>query len=65
MPTFYESGELRWFLRDSLAQWDLLLRWFRRQDQAVDHYFTAHGAAPVTLEARDSLSYPAWLAERL
>ena len=31
-------------------------------DQAVQHYFTVHGPAPVRLEGRDSLSYPAWLA---
>jgi hypothetical protein len=31
-------------------------------DEAVQHYFTVHGSAPVRLEGRDSLSYPAWLA---
>ena len=31
-------------------------------DEAVQHYFTVHGPAPVRLEGRDSLSYPAWLA---
>ena len=31
-------------------------------DEAVQHFFTAHGPAPVRLEGRDSLSYPAWLA---
>lgn len=31
-------------------------------DKAVQHYFTVHGPAPVRLEGRDSLSYPAWLA---
>jgi hypothetical protein len=31
-------------------------------DEAVQHYFTAHGNPPVQLDGRDSLSYPAWLA---
>jgi hypothetical protein len=31
-------------------------------DEAVQHYFTVHGPAPIRLEGRDSLSYPAWLA---
>jgi hypothetical protein len=31
-------------------------------DEAVGHYFNVHGRPPVPLEARDSLSYPAWLA---
>ena len=31
-------------------------------DEAVQHYLTVHGPAPVRLEGRDSLSYPAWLA---
>ena len=31
-------------------------------DEAVRHYFTTHGSAPVPLEERDSLCYPAWLA---
>ena len=31
-------------------------------DEAVQHYFTTHGPAPVRLDGRDSLSYPSWLA---
>jgi hypothetical protein len=31
-------------------------------DEAVRHFFAAHGPAPVRLDGRDSLSYPAWLA---
>lgn len=31
-------------------------------DEAVQHYFTAHGRAPVQLDGRDSLSYPTWLS---
>jgi len=31
-------------------------------DEAVRHFFTVHGPAPVRLDGRDSLSYPAWLA---
>ena len=31
-------------------------------DEAVRHFFAAHGPTPVRLDGRDSLSYPAWLA---
>ena len=31
-------------------------------DEAVEHFFTAHGRAPVKLDGHDSLSYPTWLA---
>jgi hypothetical protein len=31
-------------------------------DEAVEHFFAAHGPSPVRLEGRDSLNYPNWLA---
>jgi hypothetical protein len=31
-------------------------------DGAVKHFLTVHGPPPVSLDGRDSLSYPAWLA---
>jgi hypothetical protein len=31
-------------------------------DEAIRHYFAAHGPTPVQLDGRDSLSYPVWLA---
>lgn len=31
-------------------------------DQAVREFFSTHGQAPVQLDGRDSLNYPAWLA---
>jgi hypothetical protein len=31
-------------------------------DEAVEHFFAVHGQAPLPLDGRDSLSYPAWLA---
>ncbi len=31
-------------------------------DEAVKYFFASHGPAPVPLDGRDSLSYPAWLA---
>lgn len=31
-------------------------------DEVVKHFFALHGPAPVPLDGRDSLSYPAWLA---
>lgn len=31
-------------------------------DEAVQHFFVAHGKPPVQLEGRDSLSYSTWLA---
>jgi hypothetical protein len=31
-------------------------------DEAVAQFFIVHGRAPVSLEGRDSLSYPTWLA---
>ena len=31
-------------------------------DEAVEHFFTVHGPAPVQLDGRDSLSYAAWLS---
>ena len=31
-------------------------------DEAVRHFFALHGAPPILLDGRDSLSYPAWLA---
>ena len=31
-------------------------------DHAVQHFFKAHGRAPIKLDGRDSLSYPGWLA---
>jgi hypothetical protein len=31
-------------------------------DEAVRYFFAAHGAPPIQLAGRDSLSYPAWLA---
>lgn len=30
-------------------------------DEAIEHFFTAHGSAPVLLDGRDSISYPIWL----
>lgn len=30
--------------------------------EAVKHLYVLHGPAPVPLDGRDSLSYPAWLA---
>jgi hypothetical protein len=30
-------------------------------DEAIEHFFTAHGNAPVLLDGRDSISYPTWL----
>ena len=31
-------------------------------DQAVQHFFKAHGHAPVQLDERSPMSYPSWLA---
>jgi hypothetical protein len=31
-------------------------------DEAVEHFFSSYGHAPVQLDRRDSISYPAWLA---
>ena len=30
-------------------------------DEAIEHFFTLHGNAPVLLNSRDSISYPIWL----
>lgn len=31
-------------------------------DESAEHFFALHSPAPVPLDERDSLSYPAWLA---